>query len=115
MTGPPAAGGSAQESTTFTYSAGNETTTRANALGERTTTISDILGRPVQVQTFSSGGTSIRLTNYTYVQGGDGVTMTAGSSNAIAKTVYTDALGNAVLTVLGDGSHSSNGFDLAGL
>jgi RHS repeat-associated protein len=111
--GPSGVAGSAQQVVSYVYGASAMTMTSTNALGEATVLTSDALGRPLQLQAFSSSGSSVRLTTYAYVNGNTATTRTDGSgAGAIATTVYTDDAGRVLLTIHGDGTFEKNAYDL---
>lgn len=114
-TGPAGSGSSAQQTTTWTYDASGRVTKVSNGLGQETETVTDILGRPVTVRV-KDGANVVRQTTYAYSADHNAVTITEGTGgNAVSRTVWTDTLGNAVLTVNGDGSHRRTGVDAGGL
>jgi len=113
--GPTTTAGSAQQTTTFIYGASSKILTTQNALGEKTVTTSDALGRPVLTKVFDSTGTAVRTTSYYYSTDHNSVTVTEGTgAGAISRTLYTDTLDQSVLTKLGDGTFTSNAYDLNG-
>ena len=114
-TGPASIAGSAQQTTTFVYGASAKTLATQNGLGERIVTTSDALGRPQQTQVLNAGGTAIHTTSYTYSADHNAVTVTEGTgAGAVSRTTWTDTRGRPVLTLLGDGSFTSNVYDLDG-
>jgi RHS repeat-associated protein len=116
-TGPATTAGSAQQTTTFIYGASSKMLTTQNTLGEKTVTTSDALGRPVLTQVFAAGTTTnpIRTTSYVYSADNNSVTVTEGTgAGAISRTTWTDTIDQPVLTKLGDGTFTSNAYDLDG-
>lgn len=114
-TGPAGSGASAQRTTTWTYDASGRVTKVSNGLGQETETVTDILGRPVTVKV-KDGANVVRQTTYAYSADHNAVTITEGTGvGAISRTVWTDASGNTVLTVNGDGSHRRTIVDSGGL
>lgn len=114
-TGPAAIAGSAQQSTTFIYGASAKTLGTQNAFGEQTVTTSDALGRPQLIQVLDASSNVIRTTGYAYSSDNNAVTVTEGTgAGAVTRTTWTDTLGRPVLTVFGDGSSTSNVYDLDG-
>jgi RHS repeat-associated protein len=114
-TGPATAAGSAQQTTTYIYGASPKIVTVQNALGEKTVTTSDALDRPVLTQVFDSSGNAVRTTSYTYSVDHNSVTVTEGTgAGAISRTTWTNTLEQPVLTVLGDGTFTSNAYDVDG-
>jgi RHS repeat-associated protein len=114
-TGPATTAGSAQQTTTYIYGKSRKTFTVQNALGEQTVTTSDAIDRPVLVQVLDSSGHAIRTTSYAYSPDHNSVTVTEGTgAGAISRTTWTDTLDRPVLTVLGDGTFTSNTYDLNG-
>ncbi len=117
--GPPAlslsnGAASAQQVTTYIYGASAKIVTTQNGLGEQTVMTSDALSRPVLTQVFAAGTTTnpIRTTSYVYSTDNNSVTVTEGTgAGAISRTTWTDTLDRPVLTVLGDGTFTSNTYD----
>ena len=69
-------------------------------MGEKTVTTSDPLGRPIRVEVFSAGNTSVHVITTGYSADHNSVTVTNGTgTNAIATTTYTDTQGEPVLNI----------------
>ena len=108
-----------QQIATYVYDGSGQTLTVSDALGEKTVTTSDPLGRPIRVEAFSVGNTSVRVTTTGYSADHNSVTVTNGTgTNAIVTTTYTDTQGQPLLAI----GYPTNGvtefswwqYDLAG-
>jgi len=109
-TGPPAAGSSAQQITTYTYDNGGKLLIEANSLNEKSETTFDVMGRPTLIQVKDSANAVVRQTKYTYSADHHSVTTTVGSGSdtsgsnvPVIRTTYTDTFGKEVLNVASDG------------
>jgi len=110
--GPPAAGSTAQQTSSHTYDAAGQVHTSTNGAGERTLTYTDALGRPTLVSVSNSDGTSASNTGYWYSPDHQSVVTTVGTgSNAVKTTTFTDTMGHAVLVKHSDGTYQATGYD----
>lgn len=110
LTGPPATSSSAQQTTTFIYTASDKTVVSFNALGEVSLAYFDALSRPQLTELFGSTDLSkppVRVTTWNYSADNNSTQVIDGSpTSAVSRTIYTDTLDRPVLNIVGDGTYA---------
>ena len=120
VTGPPAAGSTAQQASFVVYDAAGQKQSATNANGERTDSYFDALGRPILMSVFNGSGTTASNTGFWYSPDHQSVVKTVGSgaansSNpAVTTTTYTDTRGNPLILVHADGTFQGYAYDAEG-